>query len=116
MALFTVSSTTLHQNVMTNLITTSIGRLRLLAFLEGTSLLLLVFIGVPLKHFMDEPSFVKAIGPVHGALFLFFVFQTITVSIEKGWEFRTITWKVLLACLVPFGTFYIDRTILRTLS
>ena len=90
-------------------------RLRLLAFLEGTSLILLVFIAVPLKHFAENPALVKAIGPVHGALFLFFVFQTIMVAIEQRWSFRERTWKVLVACLVPFGTFYIDRTILRKL-
>lgn len=100
---------------MIHFITTSIGRLRLLAFLEGTSLVALVFIAVPLKHFMNNPAWVKAIGPVHGALFLFFVFQATTVSIEKGWKFREITWKVMLACLIPFGTFYVDWTILRRL-
>ena len=101
---------------MTRFFTTSIGRLRLLAFLEGTSLLALVFIGVPVKHIIGDPALVKAIGPVHGALFLFFVFQTITVAIEQRWQFRVTTWKVLLACLVPFGTFYIDRVILRKLA
>lgn len=101
---------------MNHFLTTTIGRLRLLAFLEGTSLILLVFIAVPVKHVMGNPALVKAIGPVHGALFLFFVFQTIMVAIEQGWRFRETTWKVLLACLVPFGTFYIDRMILRKLS
>ncbi|MEJ0028898.1 MAG: DUF3817 domain-containing protein [Bacteroidota bacterium] len=92
-----------------------IGRLRLAGFLEGTSLLVLVIIAVPMKHFFGNAFLVKAIGPVHGALFLFFVFQTIMVSLEYRWSFRTTTWKVLLACLIPFGTFYIDRTILRTM-
>jgi integral membrane protein len=101
---------------MTRFITTPIGRLRLLALMEGTSLLLLVFVGVPAKHLMDNPMLVKIIGPIHGALFLFFVFQTISVAIEHDWKFRTTTWKVLVACLVPFGTFYIDRAILRKLA
>jgi len=93
-----------------------LGRLRLFGFLEGTSLLVLVLIAVPLKHFMHDPAMVKAIGPVHGALFLLFVFQTISVAVEQGWSFRERTWKVLLACLIPFGTFYIDRAILRRIA
>ncbi len=93
-----------------------VGRLRLLAFLEGTSLLLLVFIAVPLKHMADNPSLVKTIGPIHGALFLLFVFQTMSLAIEQQWSFQTRTWKVLIACLIPFGTFYIDRKILKHLS
>jgi integral membrane protein len=93
----------------------SIGRLRLIGFLEGTSLLLLVLLAVPFKHFAGDPGLVKTIGPVHGALFLLFVFQAISVSIEQGWSFQTRAWKILLACLVPFGTFYVDRKILKGL-
>jgi len=107
MAVLSSCTKTLLQNFM--------KRLRLLAFLEGTSLLLLVFIAVPLKHFAGNPMLVKAIGPVHGALFLFFVFQTMMVAIEQQWSFKERTWKVLVACLIPFGTFYIDRKILRQL-
>lgn len=39
--------------------------------------------------------------------------NTISVGIEYGWKFKETTWKVLLACIIPFGTFYIDYTILR---
>jgi integral membrane protein len=99
-----------------NFFTTSVGRLRLLAFLEGTSLLVLVFIAVPVKHIIGNPSLVRVIGPIHGALFLLFVFQTMGVAIEQRWKFQAITWKILLACLIPFGTFYIDRSILSKLS
>ena len=92
---------------------TPIGRLRLFGFFEGTSLLVLVFIAVPMKHLAHNPGLVKAIGPIHGALFLLFVFQAISVSIEHRWSFQTRTWKILVACLIPFGTFYIDRKILK---
>lgn len=95
---------------------TSVGRLRLLAFLEGVSLLVLVFVAVPMKHFLDNPAAVKAIGPVHGALFLLFIFNALRVGVEERWKFRETTWKVLLACFVPFGTFYIDYSILRNLD
>jgi integral membrane protein len=52
------------------------------------------------------------LGPVHGALFLLFIFNTLSVGVEQKWEFRKTTWKVILACFIPFGTFYIDRKIL----
>ncbi|GGE97988.1 DUF3817 domain-containing protein [Hymenobacter cavernae] len=93
-----------------------IGRLRLLALAEGTSLLLLVGVAVPLKHFYDNPALVRAIGPVHGLLFVLFVLNTLRVGIEYHWRFATTTWKVLLACLVPFGTFYVDHKILAPLQ
>ena len=96
--------------------TTSIGLLRLVAFLEGSSLLLLVFIAVPFKYFLDNPALVKAIGPVHGVLFLLFVFATLRIASGQNWKFLHITWKVLLSSVVPFGTFYIDFKILRHLK
>lgn len=60
----------------------SCRRLRLLAFLEGVSLLLLVFVAVPIKYFRNDPAMVKAIGPIHGAFFLLFVFSTLKVGVE----------------------------------
>ena len=94
----------------------SIGRLRLLGLLEGISLLVLVGVAVPLKHLYHDPSLVRALGPVHGLLFLLFVLNTVRVGVEYQWRFAATTWKVLLACLVPFGTFYVDRKILAPLQ
>ena len=97
---------------MLNLLKTNIGRLRILAFLEGISLLVLVFITVPMKYFFHNPAGSKVIGPIHGALFLLFLFNTLSVGVEQNWKFKTTTWKVILACFIPFGTFYIDKKIL----
>ncbi|HEU4552003.1 MAG TPA: DUF3817 domain-containing protein [Chitinophaga sp.] len=97
------------------LLKTKLGRLRIIAFLEGISLLILVGVAVPLKYGWHNPALVKIMGPVHGLLFLFFVLNTISVGIAYKWEFRITTWKVLLACIIPFGTFYIDRKILSRL-
>ncbi|GAB4051433.1 hypothetical protein GCM10028810_49460 [Spirosoma litoris] len=101
---------------MKNFLTTNIGRLRLIGLLEGISLLVLIGIAVPAKHLLGDPTLVKAIGPVHGVLFLLFVFNTLSVGVEYRWKFKTTTWKVLLACMVPFGTFYIDKKILSKIE
>jgi integral membrane protein len=99
-----------------NFLTSTVTRLRILAFLEGVSLLILVFIAVPLKYLYQDPSLTKIMGPIHGGLFLLFVFSTLSVGVERNWKFSQTTCKVILACFIPFGTFYIDRTILRKLS
>lgn len=100
---------------MMNLFKTKAGRLRILAIMEGISLLILVFIAVPLKYGMENPGLVKLMGPVHGTLFLLFLFNTLSVGVEQQWKFKKTTWKVILACFIPFGTFYIDRKILSRL-
>jgi len=100
---------------MTDLFKTKTGRLRILAILEGISLLSLVFIAVPVKYGLNNPSLVRMLGPVHGTLFLLFLFNTLSVGVEQGWKFKETTWKVILACFIPFGIFYIDRKILSKL-
>lgn len=97
---------------MKQLVNTSVGRLRLISYLEGLSLLILLFVAVPMKYIAGNASLSTVVGPVHGLLFLLFIFTTLSVGVEYRWQFRTTTWKVLLACIVPFGTFYIDRQIL----
>lgn len=97
---------------MKSLFTTPIGRLRIISFLEGISLLILLFIAVPLKYVSGDPALTKLMGPIHGLLFLLFIFNTISVGVEYKWKFKDTTWKVILACFIPFGTFYIDKKIL----
>jgi integral membrane protein len=98
---------------MIQLFKTKVGRLRVLGFLEGLSLLVLIFVAVPMKYLLGDPSLSKSLGPVHGALFLLFMLKTFSVGIEQNWKFGTTTWKLLVACFIPFGTFYIDHKLLR---
>ncbi len=101
---------------MSNFFSSHIGRLRLLALFEGTSLIILIFLGVPLKRMLDMPEVVKTVGPIHGMLFLLFVVYTIYVSMTHDWSHTKTTWKVLLSSLVPFGTFFIDHKILKPMQ
>jgi integral membrane protein len=101
---------------MTFSLKNSIGRLRIIAFLEGISLLTLLFIAMPMKYLFHNPILTRSVGTIHGALFLLFIFNTIAIGIEKNWKFRQTTWKVLVACIIPFGTFYIDSKILSKIK
>ena len=83
-----------------------------MGFLEGVSLLVLVFVAVPLKYYWEDPSLSKVLGPIHGALFMLFVYNAISVGVELNWKFRVTTWKVILSSFIPFGNFYIDSRIL----
>ena len=78
--------------------------------------MILLFVAVPLKYVFGQPFLTRTMGTIHGALFLLFVFNTISVGVEQNWKFKEITWKVLLACIIPFGTFYIDARILSKIN
>ena len=95
---------------------TPIARLRTLGFLEGSSMLLLLFVAMPVKYLLGEPALVQSVGMVHGILFVLFVMYTIAVKVTERWSFWSITWKVLLSSIVPFGTFYVDKKILSKLG
>ncbi len=101
---------------MKKFVDSAIGRFRLVAFLEGVSFIILVFIGMPLKYSLENPAVVKSFGPVHGALFLLFIFMAFRLSFEEDWSFKKTTWKVMLASLIPFGTFVLDAKILAKMQ
>lgn len=98
--------------MMKKYISTSIGFLRLIAFLEGVSFLALLFIAMPIKYVLGNDAWVKIVGQAHGLLFVLLIVITFFVGYEKQWKLNGITLKVLVSSLIPFGTFYVDYKIL----
>ena len=99
-----------------NLLKTSIGRLRIAGFLEGLSLLVLMGFAMPMKYIAGDPSYVRMIGSMHGALFILFVIQLYLTAEEKNWNYKDIPLKLMISCFIPFGTFYLDHKILKNLE
>ena len=99
---------------MNELLKSGIGRLRIIAFLEGCSLLLLVFIAMPVKYLLKIPEATQAIGMIHGILFVMFVGATLVIAVLHKWHFGRLC-MVMASSIFPFGTFYIDRKILSKL-
>lgn len=89
-------------------LSTSLGRFRLIALLEGISFLVLLFIAMPLKYGMDMPEAVKYVGMLHGVLFLAYLLLLIPAAMDKKWSFGLVA-KSILVSLIPFGTFYADK-------
>ncbi|MBK7425836.1 MAG: DUF3817 domain-containing protein [Saprospiraceae bacterium] len=98
---------------MQQLIKTNLGRLRILAFLEGMSLLVLVFITVPMKYIWGIPEGSQIIGPIHGVLFVLFVINAVSVGIEYKWTWFPRIALIILSSFIPFGSFYIDKKFLK---
>ena len=96
-----------------NLIKSALGRLRIVAFLEGISFLILLGIAMPLKYMAGIPQAVRVVGMAHGVLFVLFVLLLIQVAIERSWSFKK-SFLSFLSSLVPFGTFYADAKWFRS--
>ena len=85
---------------------------RFLAFLEGLSYILLLFIAMPLKYIGDNEILVKALGMPHGILFVLYIIACVLLKSKMKWD--TITTFILLsASIIPFGTFYVDYKYLK---
>ena len=79
---------------------------RVVAFLEGLSYILLLFIATPIKYFADDPQYVKMLGMPHGLLFILYIILAFMLKQENTW-FKEHFKMVLLASIIPFGTFYL---------
>ncbi|GAA4243537.1 MULTISPECIES: DUF3817 domain-containing protein [Winogradskyella] len=85
---------------------------RIVALLEGVSYILLLFIATPIKYLYEDPQYVKLLGMPHGILFMAYVVIAVLISSDMKWPTRTF-WIVLLASIIPFGTFYIEKKYLN---
>ncbi|HLV70178.1 MAG TPA: DUF3817 domain-containing protein [Xanthomarina sp.] len=88
---------------------------RLVAFLEGVSYILLLFIAVPIKYFGNDPQYVKMLGMPHGLLFVAYIILAIVLGSKLKWKSKSLLF-ILVASIVPFGTFYIDKVYLKQVS
>ncbi|WP_409341493.1 DUF3817 domain-containing protein [Paenibacillus sp. MBLB4367] len=86
---------------------TSVGWFRGIAFIEGISFLVLLFIAMPLKYFADMPAPVKFVGMAHGALFGLYMIALLVVWVTRRWSFlKGIV--AFIAAFVPFATFVLE--------
>jgi len=90
-----------------SLLKTSLGRLRIVAVLEGISLLVLIGIAMPIKYMAGNPQPVRIVGMAHGVLFILYVLMLIQVAIERNWSWKKAI-LAFIASFIPFGTFYAD--------
>jgi|TARA_B110000908_G_scaffold13231_1_gene15311 integral membrane protein len=61
-----------------------------------------------MKYIADDPSIVKAVGMPHGVLFIVYIFLAIVVRQKLKWNTLPFI-IVLIASVIPFGTFYVDK-------
>ena len=85
---------------------------RLVALLEGVSYILLLFIAVPIKYWGGDEQWVKLLGMPHGILFVSYLIFAFLIKKNENWGMNDLG-IVLLASILPFGTFYIDSKYLK---
>ena len=84
---------------------TTVGRFRIVAFWEGISFLLLLFVAMPLKYGFGVDLAVRVVGMAHGLLFIAYV-----VTLGQAWSRlgTRLGCIAFVASFIPAGTFWLD--------
>jgi integral membrane protein len=90
----------------------SLHILRILAWIEASTLIALVCVAVPLKHLAGYRMPVSIMGPVHGVAFVFYMRMVISTAASGLWR-RSEIWRLVVAALISFGGMMTARWITR---
>jgi integral membrane protein len=88
----------------------ALTRFRVMAYVTGVLLLVLVLVAMPLKYVWHQDAMVAVVGPVHGFLYMVYLVTAFDLAVRAKWRFvRTVL--VLLAGTVPVMSFYAERKV-----
>jgi integral membrane protein len=87
-------------------------RYRVIAWIVGVVLVVLVVVGMPLKYIGDNDVVVATVGPAHGFLYMVYLLASFDLGRRAGWPLKRMV-LVMLAGTVPFLSFYCERVVTR---
>ena len=90
-------------------------RYRVIAWIVGVALVVLVLIGMPLKYGFDNPTVVAVVGTAHGWLYMIYLALTFDLSRRADWPLKRML-LVMLAGTIPFVSFVAERKVTRELT
>jgi integral membrane protein len=83
-------------------------RYRVMAYVVGTLLILLVCIAMPLKYAADMPTMVNVVGVAHGWLYAVLLITAYMLGRRAGWPLTRLL-LIALAGTVPFLSFVAEH-------
>ncbi len=90
----------------------AVARYRLLAIVVGIGLIVLVFVGMPLKYAADQPAVVAVVGTLHGYLYMVYLVMVFLLSRHVRWT-PAKTIGIMLAGTVPFLGLVVEHYVTR---
>lgn len=89
-------------------------RYRIMAYVVGTFLIVLVFAGVPLQ-LLGHPGLVNVVGVIHGILYIVYLLAAYGLYRKAHFTFWQLV-AMVLAGFVPFLAFYVERRTTRRIG
>jgi len=93
----------------------ALTRYRVMAYVVGVMLLVLLLVAMPLKYLADSETLIGVVGPLHGFLYAVYLLATLSLGTKSLWTFRR-TVGVMLGGTVPFLSFYLERRVTRDVT
>jgi len=90
----------------------ALTRYRVMAYVTGTALLVLVLVAMPLKYLAHDEQLVSIVGPLHGFLYMVYLVVSFDLARRHRWQLGQ-TAVLLLAGTVPFLTFVVERQVVQ---
>ena len=101
--------TTASVSADTSTIRRALTFFRVMAFVVGVGLLLLV-LGMVLRYGFDEPRLSELWSPIHGFLYMVYMVATANLGLKLRWGFGKIV-LVMLAGTIPFVSFVAEHKV-----
>jgi len=86
----------------------ALKRYRIMAYVVGVGLVILVCIGVPLKYLANIDAVVAVVGPLHGFLYIVYLLTVLDLATRLRWHLVRII-LVMAAGTIPFLSFVGER-------
>jgi integral membrane protein len=89
-------------------------RYRVMAYITGVVLMVLVFVGIPLQVFAHNEVVASDVGTAHGILYIIYLGAAYLLSRRLG--LKVASWQtvlLLLAGTIPVLTFVVERWVTR---
>ena len=93
----------------------ALTRYRIIAYIVGVMLLVLLFVAMPLKYLGDNPAAMNVVGPLHGFLYVVYLLGAFDLARRVRWSLGRMI-LVALAGTIPFLSFYAERKVTHELT
>jgi len=90
----------------------ALERYKVMAYIVGVGLIILVFVGVPLQYAFGLPQVAQIVGPFHG--FLYIVYLVAALDLARRARFTLVRMAAMIgAGFVPFVAFIVERSVAK---
>jgi integral membrane protein len=93
----------------------ALERYKVMAYIVGVGLIILVFIGIPLQYAAGLPQVAHIVGPIHG--FLYIAYLVAALDLARRARFTLLQMGAMVgAGFVPFLAFVVERSVAKRVS